>query len=86
MQGTRGRGIEIAGKDIANPTSFIRASVDMLKYLGLNNYANLISDSLFVALTERHVHTVDVGGECIFLLFSFLFKNIVPLSSDKLLN
>uniref|UniRef100_A0A915Q493 Isocitrate dehydrogenase [NAD] subunit, mitochondrial n=1 Tax=Setaria digitata TaxID=48799 RepID=A0A915Q493_9BILA len=60
--GTRGRGTEIAGKNIANPTSFIRASVDMLKYLGLDSYANLISDSLFLALTERHIHTVDIGG------------------------
>ncbi|EJW87234.1 isocitrate dehydrogenase gamma subunit [Wuchereria bancrofti] len=60
--GTRGSGTKIAGKNIANPTSFIRASVDMLKYLGLDNYANLISDSLFIALTERHMHTADVGG------------------------
>lgn len=34
----------------------------MLKYLGLDNYANLISDSLFIALTERHMHTADIGG------------------------
>uniref|UniRef100_A0A8R1XU95 Isocitrate dehydrogenase [NAD] subunit, mitochondrial n=1 Tax=Onchocerca volvulus TaxID=6282 RepID=A0A8R1XU95_ONCVO len=60
--GTRGSGTSIAGKNIANPTSFIRASVDMLKYLGLDNYANLISDSLFIALTERHMHTADIGG------------------------
>ncbi|MCP9265694.1 Isocitrate dehydrogenase [NAD] subunit gamma 1, mitochondrial [Dirofilaria immitis] len=61
--GTRGIGTtNIAGKNIANPTSFIRASADMLKYLGLDNYANLISDSLFIALTERNVHTADIGG------------------------
>lgn len=35
----------------------------MLKYLGLDNYANLISDSLFIALTERHMHTADIGGK-----------------------
>ncbi|VDK88451.1 unnamed protein product [Litomosoides sigmodontis] len=60
--GTRGSGSKIAGKNIANPTSFIRASVDMLKYLRLDNYANLISDSLFIALTERRMHTADIGG------------------------
>ncbi|GMR48044.1 hypothetical protein PMAYCL1PPCAC_18239, partial [Pristionchus mayeri] len=45
--GTRNTGSSLAGKDKANPTSFIRASVDMLRYLGYTNYADIISDSLF---------------------------------------
>ncbi|VDN07037.1 unnamed protein product [Thelazia callipaeda] len=61
--GTRGRGTELAGKNIGNPTSFIRASVDMLKYLGLDSYANFISDSLFTVLTKRNIHTADIGGK-----------------------
>ncbi|VDN33587.1 unnamed protein product [Gongylonema pulchrum] len=75
LKGTRGRGTEIAGKDIGNPTSFIRASVDMLKYLGLDGYANLISDSLFMALTVRRIHTADVGG--MFVCYFFLTKKIL---------
>uniref|UniRef100_A0A0N5AR68 Iso_dh domain-containing protein n=1 Tax=Syphacia muris TaxID=451379 RepID=A0A0N5AR68_9BILA len=60
--GTRNTGTLLAGKDCANPTSFIRAGIDMLRYLALAHYSNLISDSLFEALTERCVHTKDIGG------------------------
>ncbi|CAI4228397.1 unnamed protein product [Auanema sp. JU1783] len=61
--GTRNTGTALAGKNIANPTAFIRAAVDMLRYLGLDEHANLISDGLFHALVERRIHTRDIGGE-----------------------
>jgi isocitrate dehydrogenase (NAD+) len=61
--GTRNTGTSLTGKDVANPAAFIRASVDLLCYLGLNDHANLISDALFRALTEQRVHTKDIGGE-----------------------
>ncbi|KAK0400173.1 hypothetical protein QR680_003387 [Steinernema hermaphroditum] len=60
--GTRNTGTSLAGKDVANPTAFIRAGVDMLRYLNYNAHANLISDALFKALTESRIHTPDVGG------------------------
>ncbi|VDD91145.1 unnamed protein product [Enterobius vermicularis] len=60
--GTRNTGTLLAGKDLANPTAFIRASTDMLRYLALNNYADLISDALYKALTEKGIHTGDIGG------------------------
>uniref|UniRef100_A0A0N5B7K9 Isocitrate dehydrogenase [NAD] subunit, mitochondrial n=1 Tax=Strongyloides papillosus TaxID=174720 RepID=A0A0N5B7K9_STREA len=60
--GTRNTGSGIAGQDVANPTAFIRASVDMLHYLGLTDYANLISDALFDAIVTKRLHTKDVGG------------------------
>jgi isocitrate dehydrogenase (NAD+) len=59
---TRNTGTTLAGKDIANPTAFIRASCDMLRYLNYNEYADLISDSLFDTLTVQRVHTQDIGG------------------------
>jgi len=59
---TRNTGTSLAGKHLANPTAFIRASVDMLCYLGQYGYANLISDALFRSLTEQRVHTQDIGG------------------------
>ncbi|CAJ0930879.1 unnamed protein product, partial [Mesorhabditis belari] len=61
--GTRNTGSSLIGKDIANPTSFLRASVDMLKYLGLSEHADMISDAIFRTLTERMVHTPDIGGK-----------------------
>lgn len=60
---TRNTGTTLAGNNIANPTAFIRAGVDMLCYLGLNDYANLISDALFKTLTIDRIHTPDVGGD-----------------------
>uniref|UniRef100_A0AC35FUL5 Isocitrate dehydrogenase [NAD] subunit, mitochondrial n=2 Tax=Panagrolaimus sp. PS1159 TaxID=55785 RepID=A0AC35FUL5_9BILA len=59
---TRNTGTTLAGKDIANPTAFIRASCDMLRYLNYNEYADLISDALFDTLTVQRVHTQDIGG------------------------
>ncbi|VDO75912.1 unnamed protein product [Haemonchus placei] len=60
--GTRNTGTSLAGKDLANPTAFIRASVDMLRYLGCHQHADLISDALWKTLVEQRVHTRDVGG------------------------
>lgn len=60
--GTRNTGTSLAGKDIANPTAFIRASVDMLRYLGCHYHANIISDALWKALVEQRIHTADIGG------------------------
>lgn len=34
----------------------------MLHYLGLNEYANLISDALFDAIVTKRLHTKDIGG------------------------
>jgi len=59
---TRNTGTTLAGKNVANPTAFIRATADLLSYLGLNSYANVITDALFRTLTESRIHTYDIGG------------------------
>ncbi|CAD6184321.1 unnamed protein product [Caenorhabditis auriculariae] len=61
--GTRNTGTSLAGKDLANPTAFIRASIDMLRYLDCHYHANLISDALWKTLVEQRVHTRDLGGQ-----------------------
>jgi isocitrate/isopropylmalate dehydrogenase len=33
LQATRGTGTQLAGKDVANPIGFIRAGIDLLRYL-----------------------------------------------------
>ncbi|KAI3415765.1 hypothetical protein GPALN_005349 [Globodera pallida] len=60
--GTRNTGTSLVGKDVANPTAFIRASVDMLRFLELHTYADKLSDALYSALTEQRTHTPDIGG------------------------
>ncbi|KHN84477.1 Isocitrate dehydrogenase [NAD] subunit gamma 1, mitochondrial [Toxocara canis] len=61
--GTRNTGTELAGKDLANPTAFLCAGIDMLRYLNLHRYADLVSDALYKSLTEQGMHTRDIGGD-----------------------
>ncbi|CAD5210488.1 unnamed protein product [Bursaphelenchus okinawaensis] len=60
--GTRNTGTSLVGKDIANPTAFLRAAVDLLRYLELDSYADRLSDAVYHALTVQNVHTPDIGG------------------------
>lgn len=74
--GTRNTGTSLAGKDLANPTAFIRASVDLLRYLGCHYQANIISDALWKALVEQRIHTFDIGGKnSVSLEFFRFFSN-----------
>ena len=60
---TRNTGTTLTGKDVANPTSFIRAACDMLRFLGYNEYSDLLCDALYETLTVQRVHTRDIGGD-----------------------
>ncbi|CAI4231602.1 unnamed protein product [Auanema sp. JU1783] len=81
--GTRNTGTSLAGKDLANPTAFIRASVDMLRYLGCHYHANLISDALWMSLVTQQVHTSDVGGTAkTSELIDTTLRNIEQLMQD----
>ena len=61
-QGMPHSGMNIAGKNIANPTSILLSSVMMLRYLGLSSFANKISKSITKTLQESKVRTPDIGG------------------------
>jgi isocitrate dehydrogenase (NAD+) len=80
--GTRNTGTSLTGQDIANPTAFIRAAVDMLRYLGLDEHADMISDALYRTLVEKRVHTKDIGGsakasELVDVVLEYLEKDMV---------
>uniref|UniRef100_A0AC35TZ88 Iso_dh domain-containing protein n=1 Tax=Rhabditophanes sp. KR3021 TaxID=114890 RepID=A0AC35TZ88_9BILA len=60
--GTRNTGMDLIGKNKANPTAFIRAGVDMIRYIGLHAHANIISDALYDTLCIKTLHTEDIGG------------------------
>lgn len=55
--GTRNTGTAIAGKNIANPLAMLNASVDMLRHLGINHYADVIEDSIRKTITVDKIHT-----------------------------
>jgi isocitrate dehydrogenase (NAD+) len=46
-QGARHVGMDIAGKDVANPSAIIFASVMMLRYLKMPNFANRLESAIF---------------------------------------
>uniref|UniRef100_F1L8D9 Isocitrate dehydrogenase [NAD] subunit, mitochondrial n=2 Tax=Ascaris TaxID=6251 RepID=F1L8D9_ASCSU len=61
--GTRNTATMLAGKDLANPTAFLCAGIDMLHYLHLHEHAMRISNALYKSLTKQDMHTKDIGGE-----------------------
>ena len=61
-QGVRHPGLDIAGKNIANPTGLILASVMMLRNLNMPYFAERIQHGIFQTLYEGKVRTPDIGG------------------------
>ena len=61
-QGIPHAGLNIAGQDVANPTSILISSVMMLRYLGLPRFADQISSALKEVIEEKKVRTRDIGG------------------------
>ncbi|CAH1784561.1 unnamed protein product [Owenia fusiformis] len=61
--GCRNTGKHIAGKNIANPTGMLLAGVDLLVYLGLEQHAGLIQDSVINTISQKEYQTPDLGGQ-----------------------
>ena len=53
---------DIAGKNIANPSSAILTGVMMLKYMGEERAALNIENALKAVLKNKNLHTQDIGG------------------------
>lgn len=62
---------DIAGKNIANPTSAILSGVMMLKHIGEDEAALEIENALTEVLKNKELHTKDIGGQ----LSTTEFKN-----------
>ena len=60
-QGARHVGLDIAGKDVVNPTGILTASVMMLRYLKLPNFADRVEQAIFSTLASG-IKTRDIGG------------------------
>lgn len=61
--GCRSTGKNIIGKNIANPIAIINASADLLQYLKLDEYAEIVRNAVNRSLNEAHVHTPDLKGQ-----------------------
>lgn len=62
FEAVHGSAPDIAGKNIANPTSVILASVQMLEYLGMEEEAQKILSALSDVIASADRTTADLGG------------------------
>lgn len=62
FEAVHGSAPDIANKNIANPTSIILASIEMLKYLDMNNQAKNIYQAIKTVIAEGKHKTTDLGG------------------------
>jgi len=60
--GCRHVGLDIKGKNEANPTAMILSAAMMLRHLGLEERADRISKAAYDVLAERKAVTKDIGG------------------------
>lgn len=60
-QGARHAGLDIAGRDVVNPTAILLSSVMMLRYLKLPDFATRLESAIFSTLASG-LRTADVGG------------------------
>jgi len=61
--GARHVGMDIAGKNLANPVAMVLASVMMLRHIGLDKYADSIEKATLSAITEGKALSKDLGGK-----------------------
>ena len=62
FEAVHGSAPDIAGKNIANPTSVILASIQMLEYLGMPDEANRIRQAVTTVIEKGDRTTSDLGG------------------------
>nr|VZI18737.1 unnamed protein product [Spirometra erinaceieuropaei] len=62
FESVHGTAPDIAGQDKANPTALLLSSIMMLRYMGLNEYAQKIENAVFTVIREKEHLTVDLGG------------------------
>ncbi|KAL1959245.1 hypothetical protein VTO42DRAFT_2432 [Malbranchea cinnamomea] len=61
--GCRHVGLDIKGKDQANPTALILSGSMLLRHLGLDDHANRISKAVYDVIAEGKTRTRDMGGD-----------------------
>ncbi|OJJ87252.1 isocitrate dehydrogenase (NAD(+)) IDH1 [Aspergillus glaucus CBS 516.65] len=61
--GCRHVGLDIKGKDQANPSAMILSGSMLLRHLGLDDHANRISKAVYDVIGEGKTRTHDMGGQ-----------------------
>ncbi|KEZ46448.1 Isocitrate dehydrogenase [NAD] subunit 1, mitochondrial [Scedosporium apiospermum] len=68
--GCRHVGLDIKGKDQANPTAMLLSGVLMLRHLGLHEHADPIEKAVYDVIAEGKFLTRDMGGQASTLEFT----------------
>jgi isocitrate dehydrogenase (NAD+) len=63
FESVHGTAPDIAGKDLANPTALLLSAVMMLRYMNLNQHAQIIEKACFDTIKEAKYLTGDLGGK-----------------------
>ncbi|MCJ1302889.1 NAD-dependent isocitrate dehydrogenase [Hypocenomyce scalaris] len=63
FEAVHGSAPDIAGKGLANPTALLLASVMMLRYIRLDEYADKIQAAILDTILEGEILTGDLGGK-----------------------
>ncbi|KAK0632725.1 mitochondrial isocitrate dehydrogenase [NAD] subunit 1-like protein [Immersiella caudata] len=61
--GCRHVGLDIQGKDQANPTALLLSGAMLLRHLGLDDHANRISNAIYDVIGQGKIRTRDMGGD-----------------------
>lgn len=61
--GCRHVGLDIKGKDQANPTALLLSGSMLLRHLGLDDHANRISKAVYEVISAGSANTRDMGGD-----------------------
>lgn len=56
-------GLDITGKDVANPVAMLSAASNMLQYINYSEYASLLRDAIKHVVCDENIRTPDMGGK-----------------------
>jgi len=82
FEAVHGTAPDIAGKNIANPTSLLLSGLSMLRHLGLMEQAVLIENALLYTL-ESGIHTGDFGDKKIPAVNTTVFADAIIANFGK---
>lgn len=82
FEAVHGTAPDIAGKNIANPTSLLLSGLNMLRHLGMMEKAALIENALLYTL-ESGIHTGDFGDKSIPAVNTTEFANAIIQNFGK---
>ena len=82
FEAVHGTAPDIAGKNIANPTSLFLSGIGMLRHLGLMESASMLENALLYTL-ENGIHTGDFGDKNIPAVNTTVFADAIIANFGK---